>query len=79
VLFFSLFYISPFPPLLLFLQAPFLAIQNHQSLFLKMSFSDSEGSARGRPNEHKNFRMVGRDRLLYEMLKSTSADSKAWK
>ncbi|KAH9626957.1 hypothetical protein KSS87_005726, partial [Heliosperma pusillum] len=44
-----------------------------------MSFSDSEGSARGRPNEHKNFRMVGRDRLLYEMLKSTSADSKAWK
>ncbi|KAL9245289.1 hypothetical protein vseg_018958 [Gypsophila vaccaria] len=44
-----------------------------------MSLSDSEGSSRGRPNEYKNFRMIGRDRLLYEMLKSTSADSKAWK
>ncbi|XP_074321521.1 protein transport Sec1a-like [Silene latifolia] len=44
-----------------------------------MSVSDSEGSARGRSNEYKNFRMIGRDRLLYEMLKSTSADSKAWK
>ncbi|KAK9742824.1 hypothetical protein RND81_03G199600 [Saponaria officinalis] len=29
--------------------------------------------------EYKNFRMTGRERLLYEMLKSTSTDSKAWK
>ncbi|KAL9234388.1 hypothetical protein vseg_009267 [Gypsophila vaccaria] len=45
-----------------------------------MSFTETDGSSRGRAkNEYKNFRMTGRDRLLYEMLKSTSADSKAWK
>ncbi|XP_010692247.2 protein transport Sec1a [Beta vulgaris subsp. vulgaris] len=47
-----------------------------------MSASDSE-SASGRANkgtgEYKNFRMTSRDRLLYEMLQSTSSESKSWK
>lgn len=44
-----------------------------------MSFSDSDGSAHG--GEYKNFRQISRDRLLYEMLRSSkSNDSKStWK
>ncbi|XP_021756264.1 protein transport Sec1a-like [Chenopodium quinoa] len=29
--------------------------------------------------DYKNFRMISRDRLLYEMLQSTSSESKSWK
>lgn len=48
-----------------------------------MSMSDSEssynGGSRGN-NEYKPFRQISRDRLLYEMLKSTNTpNSKAWK
>ncbi|KAL2892425.1 Protein transport Sec1a [Bienertia sinuspersici] len=43
-----------------------------------MSASDSD-SASSRGSEYKNFRMTSRDRLLYEMLKSTSSESKSWK
>ncbi|XP_057531436.1 protein transport Sec1a-like [Amaranthus tricolor] len=45
-----------------------------------MSMSDSESaSSRRGSNDYKNFRMTSRDRLLYEMLQSTSAESKSWK
>ncbi|KAL8484581.1 hypothetical protein ACS0TY_027038 [Phlomoides rotata] len=44
-----------------------------------MSMSDSDTSSQG--NEYKNFRQISRDRLLYEMLRSTkTGDSKSsWK
>ncbi|EOX96216.1 Secretory 1A [Theobroma cacao] len=46
-----------------------------------MSFSDSESSSHGGEREYKVFRQFSRDRLLYEMLgSSTSGGSKsAWK
>ncbi|PSS26359.1 Protein transport Sec1a like [Actinidia chinensis var. chinensis] len=46
-----------------------------------MSFSDSEGSSHGVGGEYKTFRQVSRERLLYEMLRSSkSEDSRStWK
>ncbi|XP_059651549.1 protein transport Sec1a-like [Cornus florida] len=46
-----------------------------------MSFSDSDTSSHGGGGEYKNFRQVSRERLLYEMLRSSkTGDSKStWK
>ncbi|KAG5565649.1 hypothetical protein RHGRI_001534 [Rhododendron griersonianum] len=46
-----------------------------------MSFSDSEGSSHGAGGEYKTFRQVSRERLLYEMVRSSkTGDSRSsWK
>ncbi|OMP00590.1 Sec1-like protein [Corchorus olitorius] len=46
-----------------------------------MSFSDSESSSHGGEREYKVFRQFSRDRLLYEMLGSSSSggSKSAWK